>query len=121
MDLNQAVQWPAIIHCEGDDELTFVADQQSWLSDEDLSSVYYDQADRLIDSEGQLFALTDQVDGVIRPLSLHNNLQISELAELLRKHFSVTGACCLSKIQPDSIASCMAILQDDQSESKSNG
>lgn len=115
------IHWPAMIHCEGDDELTYVADMQNWLADNDLSSAYYDQADRLIDSQGQQFVLTDLFDGVIKPLPLNRYLEISEVVSLLRNHFSVTGACCVSKIQADSIASCLAMLCDDQSGSEKNG
>ena len=119
--MEQAVNWPAMIHCDGDDELTFVADWQSWLADKDLCSSYYGQADHLIDSDGQVFSLTDQFDGVIKPLALGKTKTIAEVADLLRRHFSVSGACCISKIQPDSIAACMAMLREDQSESELNG
>ena len=119
--MTQSINWPAFIHCEGDDELTYVADWQSWLADKDLSSVYYGQADHLIDSDGQLFALTDQYDGVINPLALGKSLTTTEVADLLRQHFTVTGACCIAKIQPDSIASCLTMLQQDNNESASNG
>lgn len=119
--MQPGVNWPAVIHCDGDDELTFVADWQSWLEDKDLSSVYYGQADFLIDSDGQLFALTDQFDGIIKPLALGKSLTIEQVADLLRQHFAVTGACCVAKIQPDSIASCLTMLRLDNNESESNG
>ncbi len=119
--MEQDVNWPAMIHCDGDDELTYVADWQSWLADKDLSSSYYGQTDHLIDSDGKLFSLTNQFDGIIKPLHLEKTKTLAEVADLLRKHFSVSGTCCISKIQPDSIATCLAMLREDQNESDSHG
>ncbi len=111
--MTQSVSWPAFIKYSGDDELLYISDQAEWLSDEDLFTGNFEAADRLIDSHGQLFSLGTAKRRVI-PQSIDERVSKEQVAELLQKHYSVTGACCVAKINLDSLADGMHMLSHDR-------
>ncbi|MBT7445851.1 MAG: hypothetical protein HN790_17995 [Methylococcales bacterium] len=51
------VSWPAIIHYEGDDELSYVENEHDWLNNEVFHRGLYNQGDQLVDSEGQVYSI----------------------------------------------------------------
>ncbi len=108
-----SIHWPAIIKYDGDAELTYVSDRDEWLGDADLSGFDYDPNDCLIDSNGQVFSLCRQVDDLVEPCPVNEILSSEQLVAMLREHFSVTAACCVSKLNPGSISDCMDILKID--------
>ena len=109
-----SVSWPAMLKYAGDDELVYVSDANEWLEDSDLSGCHYDESDVLVDSEGRQFALTGLVDGVVTPVVADGRLNSAQVADLLKSHFSVTGACCVSTLQAVSIAEYLEMLHRDQ-------
>lgn len=113
-ELNLSVAWPAIIHYSGDDELVFIGGLAEWLEDDDLSGSAYEVSDRLIDSRGRVFRLVREDQQSDKLLLSDEKVSVQQLTGLLRKHFSVRGACCISKIQSDSLADCMKLLRHDQ-------
>ena len=113
--MNRSVVWPAFIKFSGDDELVYVADHSEWLTDADLSYGTYESSDRLIDSDGQVFSLSDSDGkGKIEPVLIDEGITSVQFVELIQKHFAVSGACCVSKIKLESLSDCMSMLQHDR-------
>ena len=112
--MSQSVAWPAIIKYSGDDELAYVRDWQQWQADEDLNSGFFESSDRLLDSHGQLFVLSVNAGQPVTPVLTDETITDDQLANWMRNHFAVTGACCVAKISVTSLAECMTILEQDQ-------
>ncbi|CAA0103339.1 Uncharacterised protein [BD1-7 clade bacterium] len=92
------ITWPAVIKYEGDDELSFMHSQAEWDQDADSHLLSFAEGDVLIDSEGCLFNLNNAYDNGNTPLQSQETLSLSALTEVVRKHASVVGQCCSSKI-----------------------
>ena len=109
--MDDQIAWPAVISYAGDGELGYVTDRAEWLADADLSAFDYDPADRLVDSHGQVFALSLRGNGHVVPRAPGARLTCEQFADLLRDHFSAVGECCVSKLSLDNIAEGMELLR----------
>lgn len=105
------ITWPAVIKFEGDDELSFVASQAEWESDEGLSRVQYDVADQLIDSDGKIYELKGGENGAINLAETGSQIELTEMTELVRKHASQLGNCCVSKIFFTTLSEAVATVE----------
>ena len=112
--MHREIIWPAFIRYEGDGELTYIADLGEWESDADLSHFEYEEMDRLIDSQGQVFSLTDRGNSPVVPDYVGETFSAEQVAALVKAHFSVAGACCVAKLDHCSIAECMDMLNREQ-------
>ena len=112
--MTESIQWPAMIKYGGDDELIYIHDQQEWLSDDDLSQFGYAAGDLLVDSTGRAFSLQAQPADRVEPVSTNEEVSPQQATEWIRNHFSVSGACCISKIHANSVAECLQMLQQDR-------
>ena len=112
--MSQSVTWPAILKYSGDDELAYVEDEQQWITDDDLCGGHFESSDRLLDSRGQLFALASNGGQSVVLALTDETLTDEQLANWLRNHFAVTGACCVAKINVASLSDCMAMLRQNQ-------
>lgn len=105
------ITWPAVIKFEGDDELSFVASQMAWESEEKTSRVHYDLADQLIDSHGKIYQMHVAANGSVVLKDTGNTLALSAMTGLVRKHASQLGNCCVSKIHFDSFSEAVATVE----------
>ncbi|MBU2427485.1 MAG: DUF4144 domain-containing protein, partial [Gammaproteobacteria bacterium] len=82
------------------DQLNFILQQPKHLLPE---------ADRLIDSRGQVFVLTTnyQLQKTPQPLEL------AAVIRLVQQHFFAQAQSCIVKIQPRDIRSALLLLADD--------
>jgi hypothetical protein len=82
------------------DQLNFILQQPKHLLPE---------ADRLIDSRGQVFVLTTnyQLQKTPQPLEL------AAVIRLVQQHFFAQAQSCIVKIQPRDICSALLLLADD--------
>ena len=103
------IQWPAILKLHGVDELIYLQGHAAWLSDRHLQSMHLTADDYLIDSVGQCFHLTRNGDGGF--MANGEQLNLRQVLQLVRMHVAQDGACCVSKLQADSIAAIIAMLQ----------
>lgn len=101
------INWPAVLQYRGDNELVFIAEQSQWDNDDELSGGRYDADDRLIDSTGRIFRLSDKDPKL---LSTEQAISLDELVELIRLHMSEVGLCCVSKFSAASIAEAVAMV-----------
>ena len=92
------IDWPAVIHFDGDDELVFVSSDNAW--DSDAESLLYNHSggDRLIDSSGRIFRLVHNEDGKPRAENSHNTIALDDFIRLVRIHASNSHRCCIEKI-----------------------
>lgn len=106
------ITWPAIIKFAGDNELSFVATQSEWENDEDLISFRYDPEDQLIDSEGVIYSLNDDKEGVVNPKNTGEKIGLADITILIREHASELGNCCVSKLGFYSISEAVSTAGD---------
>lgn len=91
----QSVQWPAIIKLHTDDELIFVTDAVQFDSDAALQLTHVQAQDRLIDSSGAVYYISNRPALELAPTGVM--LSLDQMEDLLRLHLSNNGTCCLSK------------------------
>lgn len=101
------INWPAVLQYRGDNELVFIAEQSQWDNDDELSGGRYDADDRLIDSTGRIFRLSDKDPKL---LSTEQAISLDELVELIRLHMSEVGLCCVAKFSAASIAEAVVMV-----------
>lgn len=89
--------WPAIIHYQGDAELAFVATRSDWENDADLHRFGFQQGDRLIDSDGEIFDLTGKPGRPAKIRSTGQTADLEMLSELVRAHAAQVGNSCVAK------------------------
>jgi hypothetical protein len=92
------INWPAVIHFDGDDELVFISSQSEWSSDAESLLYNYSSGDRLIDSSGQIFRLVRNEDGKPQAESSNNTIALDDFIRLVRIHASNSHRCCIEKI-----------------------
>lgn len=92
------INWPAVINYKGEDELTYVSSQSEWDGDADLHYFAYEAEDRLIDSYGQVFSLSDHNGSSVNPKHTNESLELQALIELAQKHAVSLGECCSAKM-----------------------
>jgi hypothetical protein len=97
------ITWPAIIKYIGQAELAYVQDQAEWDADVHLHGFRYEKADVLIDSQGEIYALLNAVNGLVRPEPMGEFARLEEVIEMVRAHASQLGSCCVSKFYASSI------------------
>ena len=107
---SSTITWPAMVKYAGESELTYIRNQLDWECDADLDVFDCDEGDLLIDSKGQVFALSNRNADSIVATPDDQTLSCAEVAELIRNHFSSVGECCISKFRPGSIEECLRIL-----------
>lgn len=105
------IHWPAIIKYSNDDELTFVGSIEEWNKNPELHRFGYALEDVLVDSTGQVFALTDVNNDIVTPRKSGNGLNLDEIINLVRKHASVCGQCCISKINAGNIGNAIQLVE----------
>ncbi|MCB5184955.1 DUF4144 domain-containing protein [Methylobacillus gramineus] len=98
---DDTIHWPAIIQHAGDDELDYIADQQSW------NAWPPSQGDaRFIDSAGRVYVITGP-----RQLKLKNTrLSLNEILTLVRAHAMLEGLCCTTKIGAANIQDAISLI-----------
>ena len=104
------IEWPAIIHVDGDDELALVWSAQEWGSHDEWSAVVYSADDFLLDSSGQVYRIDRLSNGVVQPAATGRTLAVSEFIALVKRHAALSSACCIEKIAFRNIEEGMAIV-----------
>lgn len=97
------ITWPAIVKYSGDAELAYVENQATWDADAHLHGYRYEKTDVLIDSNGQVYALSNAANGSMQPEPAGKFASLEEVVEMVRAHVSQMGSCCVSKFSATSI------------------
>ena len=93
------VRWPAIIHINGEDELIMIRDERKWQIDSDQHFHPYSDSDIMMDSVGCVYRLS--FNNAKKRLEIKeegSTMDIKEFELLIKRHLSVVGQCCISKI-----------------------
>ena len=106
-----AIVWPAIIKYAGQAELAYVQDQAQWDADAHLHGSRYEKTDVLIDSNGEIYMLSNAVNGSVRPESTGKFTELEEVIEMVRAHASQMGSCCISKFSALSIREAVCAVR----------
>lgn len=104
------IDWPAIIHVEGDDELALVESAQDWDSHHEWSAVEYSADDFLLDSSGQVYRLDYLSNGSVQPAVVERVVPVSEFIAMVKRHAALCRACCIEKLTFSNIEEGMAIV-----------
>ena len=104
------INWPAIIHYQGDDELHYVASELEWENTPESSTTDYAGAAVMIDSTGHVYRLTEPQVGNGRLLATGQTFSVDDLVNLLQRHAAINNSCCVEKIGFRTIDEAMAII-----------
>jgi len=109
------IKWPAVLKYSGEDELVFIADETVWNGDSDLHFYGYSELDRLIDAEGNLYALQQvQKQKHVDILATASSLSLREFEFLVKAHLVALDQCCVEKIQLNSFSQGLDFVQQVQ-------
>lgn len=104
------INWPAVIQCDGDDELTYVGSKQEWLRDGESLLYNHSGDDHLIDSSGHIFKLDHLHNNRIHPANTGKHVTLDEFIRLVRIHASCAHRCCIEKISFRTIAEGISLV-----------
>lgn len=104
------INWPAIIHYQGDDELCYVASELEWESYPEWSTMDYAEAAVLIDSAGRVYRMAGLQDGNENLLATGQTISVNDLVKLVQRHAAMINTCCIEKIGFRTIDEAMAII-----------
>jgi len=105
------INWPAIINHTDDAELVYVSDNEQWDGDADLNSFEYIATDRLIDSSGRIFNMTDREEGVVKPKATGDIIELKVILGLVKAHAAQSGSCCVAKLYAPTIREAYKIVE----------
>jgi hypothetical protein len=103
--------WPAIIHYQGDAELAFVPDRAAWENDADLHRLGFQEGDRMIDSDGEIFLMTGKPGRPAKIRQTGQHADLDTLSELVRAHAAQVGNCCIAKFAVTSATEAVLTIQ----------
>ena len=108
------ISWPAILHYPGQDELDYIASANAWENEQQLHTLSFQTAGRLIDSHGRVFNLPDmeyQAGGSgLAPSPSQETATLEQVIELVRAHAAQSASCCIAKISAPSIATAIRLV-----------
>lgn len=104
------INWPAIILCDGDDELTYVNSEQQWLHDAESLLYHYSKDACLIDSSGHIFDLEHLHNDKVDTKDTGKHMSLYEFIKLVRIHASCAHKCCIEKISFRTIAEGISLV-----------
>jgi hypothetical protein len=108
-------QWPAIITHEGQDEVSYVGNAASWQELAQDPHLFGAGNDTLIDSNGDCFELVyDSTDKSLHILATHRQIDLRELAAIVKGHLTTRNQCCISKLQVQSVEEGMQLIADTE-------
>ena len=115
------MNYPAIFKFAGQDELIYIATQNSFEQQYQLQQPYFTPDDLLIDASGQAYLLTQlkQHGNALPALSLPETtrqFELPELTALVQAHFFALAQSCVVKIQAPSITALFDLLIDTDNE-----
>jgi hypothetical protein len=106
-----SIQYPALLHYQDDDELEVVSSGDDWgrkcHSQAFVAAVQ--PGDRLIDSQGRVYSL-QQSSGQVQLQNGEEHLSVQQVLQLVRRHASLQGSCCVAKIGARSIAEAIHLV-----------
>lgn len=95
-----SIRWPAVIWHRDDPELVYIKDGKQWNSDPDLAEWRYDERDRLVDSNGECFALAfDQASNRCSIEPTGKIIDLQEFSSLIQQHMFALAQTCVSKVE----------------------
>ena len=109
------VAWPALIKYVGDDELTFVSSSEELNDHPDLLDVQFNPCDVLIDTVGKVHSLWKGLSRIEIPQESMEILSLDSIVDLVRRHASTRGECCISKITAPNISEAVALVKHMES------
>lgn len=105
---SQAVSWPSIVSYQNDDELIYIESEDQWLAE--LAAGQLEAGDRLIDSAGVVFAPDKEDTSCLFASS--DPMTLDGILQLVRKHASVCGHCCVSKMGAPSRVDAIQLVKE---------
>jgi hypothetical protein len=109
------INWPAVINCEGDDELTYIDSEEEWKRSSSSYLYNHTGSSYLIDSNGVIFSLSSNESGAITASNTGDTISLEDLIRLVRIHASTVNRCCIEKISFRKIADGVKLI-DSMSE-----
>ncbi|WNC68882.1 DUF4144 family protein [Thalassotalea nanhaiensis] len=105
------ITWPAFIKHDGEDELIYISSFSEWQSDEEMLLYIFTERDVLIDSTGKVFSLP-VIQKNINSDDYLAIASVENVIELVKAHASMSGQCCIEKINCQSIKQAVELVKD---------
>lgn len=102
------IHWPAIIKLSGVDELIFIPTHASLQTHAHLRDIRFHHDDHLYDSAGQEFLINPMKPE--EPIPTGRHITLEKAVQLVRLHATQDGACCIAKLNANSIADAIALV-----------
>ena len=110
-DVLALVHWPVLIKYADYEELGYVADASGWETEVGQNGAYLNSTDRVVDSAGVAFSMSEAVDGQKSLKQAQSNIGLDEILSWVRAHASMQGHCCVAKLSASSIAEVFTIIK----------
>lgn len=105
------VAWPGLLKFQGDDELIFVNSFDELNSHPALLGGQFHPGDVLIDSAGRVYSPENRQSKIEIPKDAKETLSLDSVLELVRRHASSRGECCISKISAPTIPEAIELVK----------
>lgn len=108
------IYWPAILHYDNDPELEYLENSAAWHQSIATSENTFEQHDRLIDSEGQVFLCKQLSQTSTAKPAPTEKIKLETVLGLIKAHLADTGSCCVAKTYAPTIKDAIKILENNE-------
>ena len=108
------IYWPAIIQYDNDPELEYLENAAAWNQVTASSGNPFEQNDRLIDSEGQVFLCSHLSHSNHENLKPAENMPLETLLGLIKAHLADSGSCCVAKAYAPTIRDAIKMIENQE-------
>ena len=108
------IHWPAILQYDNDPELDYLQNEAAWFQVITSSENTFEEHDRLIDSDGQVFSCTQLIQTPAGNPQPKATIKLETVLGLIKAHLADTGSCCVAKTFAPTIRDAIRILKNHQ-------
>ena len=105
------INWPCIVKHSDDPELLYISSQAVWENVERHHGIEFSESDHLIDSSGNVFALTNSTNNYVSPEANGDSMSLVEILGLVKAHAAQIGSCCVAKLYAPTISDALEIVK----------
>ncbi|UCX05967.1 hypothetical protein FJ709_16625 [Shewanella glacialimarina] len=107
--IRSIINWPAIVLLHQHDDLVYIADQSAWLEYLDHEAANLVAEDKLIDSTGQCWLMTESIKQ--HTLISSTPISLEQFITIVQRFAQLQGQCCSSKLIFSNFQQGFAIIE----------
>jgi hypothetical protein len=108
------ISWPAILQYDNDPELEYLENEAAWRQAIASSENSFEQNDRLVDSQGQLFSCSQLIQPSVDQTGPKEKLPLETVLGLVKAHLADSGSCCVAKAYAPTIRDAIYMVKNNQ-------